>query len=201
MLWADRDWRPTEVQRVVETFTTSTRPAKVITDAGPAFLKGMDNPQGNGTLACELVAGELARLLGLKTPDFAVLDLHLDIPMQGYGNMALGPAFVSRVLPGSTGSEDGSILKNLAAPGDISRLVMFDTWIRNADRWPPEDGIMAEPNFENLFFTPNGQKFEIIALDHSHCFVEIALDDELADPVVAFDERVYGLFPSFTAYR
>ena len=115
--------------------------------------------------------------------------------------MALGPAFVSRVLPGSTGSEDGSILKNLAAPGDISRLVMFDTWIRNADRWPPEDGIMAEPNFENLFFTPNGQKFEIIALDHSHCFVEIALDDELADPVVAFDERVYGLFPSFTAYR
>ena len=124
-MWSERNWKPTKVERVIETIRTSTRPAKVQTDCGIAFLKGMGNPAGNDALACELVAGELAQLIGLKVPDFAVVNLDLNISMDGLGSMTCGPAFVSRALTGSTGDDADTFLKKLARPSDIARLVLL----------------------------------------------------------------------------
>jgi hypothetical protein len=107
MLHCGSTWRPRRIIRVIETISTSTRPAKVATDQGIGFLKGMGNPAGAISLATELVAGELARWLGLKTPEFAILGVvDLEIPMAGVGNMLNGPGFISREMKGTVG--DGS---------------------------------------------------------------------------------------------
>jgi hypothetical protein len=40
-------WAPTLVKRVIKIYETSTWPAEVETDAGPAFLKARGNPEGH----------------------------------------------------------------------------------------------------------------------------------------------------------
>ncbi len=200
MLWSGQNWRPTRVERVIETFATSTRPAKVMTDEGPAFLKGMGNPAGNDALACEIVAGELAHLIGLRVPDFAVIQLDMPIQMVGHGLMENGPAFVSKALMGATSDGGDTFLKHLRRPQDVSKLVLFDSWIRNHDRAPPNGALNAECNLDNLFFTPVARKYDLVALDHSHCFVEGELSEELSLPGVRTDDRICGLFPEFQPF-
>ena len=179
---------------------TSTRVAEVMTDAGPAFLKGIGNPAGEAALASELVAGELAVLMGLRVPEFAVIELDMDIPMEGRGPMRHGPAFVSRRLEGAVGDGGDTFLRALSRPGAVARLVVFDTWVRNQDRCPPEGALDSEPNRDNLFFTPDGRKFDLVALDHSHCFVEGEMELEISQPHVRDDDRIFGLFPEFAPF-
>lgn len=200
MLWSGRDWCPATVERVIETFRTSTRPAKVMTDRGPAFLKGMGNPAGNDALACEIVAGELAHLIGLRVPEFAVVELDFTIQTADRGPLTMGPAFVSRALPGATGDGGDTFLAQLRNPKDVAKLVLFDSWIRNHDRAPPADALDAQCNLDNLFFTPVARKFDIVALDHSHCFVEGELSEEIGQPDVRSDDRICGLFPEFQPF-
>jgi hypothetical protein len=182
---------------VIETFETSTRVAKVSTDQGTGFLKGMGNPSGNASLASELVAAELAIQIGLKVPEFAVVEVNdLDIPMQGHGFMDRGPAFVSRTVDGFVGDGTKDFVLRLADKSDVAKLVLFDTWVRNGDRCPPEESF-AEPNRDNLFFTGSGRRLSLVALDHSHAFVEGELELEIGTAGVISDQRIYGLFPEF----
>lgn len=202
MLHCGTEWRPTLVKRVIELLPTSTRPAKVLTDQGVGFLKGMGNPQGSGALAQELVGTELARWLGLKTPPFAIVNLRdMDIPMLHRPHpMQHGPAFVSGELKGATGDGGAAFLRKLTNPQDVAKLVLFDTWIRNSDRYAPWIQGQEDSNLDNLFFRPEGRKFELVAFDHSHCFVETSLDTELNWQATTRDERIYGNFPSFKPY-
>jgi hypothetical protein len=108
-----------------------------------------------------------------------------------------GPAFISWEIEGSTAAGGDVFLKRLVNPDDVSKLVVFDTWIRNPDRCPPEG---LPNNRDNLFFTPIGRKFDLVALDHSHCFVETTLADELGQSHLLADESVYGFFPEFRPY-
>jgi orotate phosphoribosyltransferase len=63
----------------------------VLTEEGIGYLKGMGNPASAGALATELIGTELARWMGLRTPDFAVISVgELEIPMSGKGNMLPG---------------------------------------------------------------------------------------------------------------
>jgi hypothetical protein len=138
------------VRRVIETHESSTRVAKVATDVGNGFLKGIGNPAGNDSLATELVAGELAAWFGVRTPPFAIIPVvDIEIPMIGVGHMQNGPAFISREIEGSTAAGGDVFLKRLVNPDDVSKLIVFDTWIRNPDRCPPE-GLPT--NRDNLFF-------------------------------------------------
>ncbi len=200
MLHCGSEWRPTLIKRVIEPLTTSTRPVKVLTDAGIGFLKGIGNPAGTDALAEELVGTELARWLGLKTPPFALLDVrNLKIPMIGRGDVVEGPAFVSSELRGSTSDGGTAFLRKLTNPEDVAKLVVFDTWIRNSDRHSP--WIQGQgSNLDNLFFRQSGRKFELVAFDHSHCFVETTLDPELGWKDTILDNRVYGNFPAFKPY-
>jgi hypothetical protein len=105
MLFCGRDWQPSLVKRVIETYETSTRVAKVATDAGNGFLKGMGNPAGSLALASEVVVGELAVWLGLRVPPFAIVGTgDIQIPMMGRGDMLPGPAFISQEIEGTAGS-------------------------------------------------------------------------------------------------
>jgi hypothetical protein len=189
-------WQPKAVKRVIETFQTSTRVARVATDDGNGFLKGMGNPAGNLSLAAELVAGELAHWFGLPIPPFAIVGVGTDfrIPMIDGGQLLPGPAFISKEVDGFSGAGG---LTRLLNPSDVSRLVVFDTWIRNADRCAPQSfGYPA--NYDNLFFTRVGSRFQLTAMDHSQGFVESGLEAALSDPYLLTDDEVYGYFPEFS---
>lgn len=201
MLRCGLHWQPTAVDRVIETYPTSTRVAKVKTNAGIAFLKGMGNPAGNQSLAMELVGAELASRLGLFVPNFAILDLaEIEIPMIDHGFVSFGPAFVSSEVRCITSDGSPHLVARLSEPSEIALLVIFDTWIRNLDRCPPPDYFDPEPRRDNLCFTPDGVKLKLLVIDHSHCFVEGAIEDEIGDAHFVDDARIYGRFPEFEAY-
>lgn len=200
MLHCGSVWRPTLVHRVVETLNTSTRPAIVDTDLGLGILKGMGNPQGPESLVCELISAELAAWLGLRIPPFSVIQIeNIDIPMNGVGTMQYGPAFISKKIDGATGDAGDIFLRKITNPQDIAKLIALDSFIRNADRYPPE-GTEQRINFDNLFFAPDGRKLILYAIDHSHCFIETTFDMELNDDYIISDNRIYGYFPHFAPY-
>lgn len=201
MLSCGRDWQPTSIGRVIELVHSSTCAAKVATDAGIGFVKGMGNPQGNESLALELVGTELAAAIGLRVPQFAIVEIAgLQIPMARGGVLDFGPAFISRELRGQTSDGSDTFPRRLTNPNDMSLLVIFDTWVRNIDRCPPEDYLDPTPKRDNLFFTLKGRKFEMVAFDHTHCFVEEELEAGLTGAHFVEDDRVYGVFPEFRPY-
>lgn len=197
MVSCGNPWQPTAVRRVIQALGTSTGVAKVSTDEGIAYLKGIGNPAGLDSLATELVGTELARWIGLQTPDFAIISVNnIDIPLRAGGSLQYGPMFASRDTVHITYDGDPSKLSRLLDPEAVSRLVVFDSWIRNGDRHHPDENLQIV-NRDNLFFSPRGRDYELIAIDHSHCFVAGTLADEIGDPEVRDDDGVYGLFPEF----
>ena len=152
MLHCGRDWQPTAIARVIEMIDSSTCVAKVATDAGIGFVKGLGNPAGNESLALELVGTELAAALGLTVPSFAIIAIEgITIPTLRGGTFDVGPAFISKELRGGPSDGGNAFLKRLANPADIPLLVAFDTWVRNIDRCPPADYIDPTPKRDNLF--------------------------------------------------
>lgn len=181
--------------------------ARILTDAGPAFIKAMGNRQGPHALACELVGTQLAKWLGLPTFDFAILtiDSVLDeIPFKRGGKAASGPAFVTRAVENQSWGGSEKELKRLVNPEAIARLVVFDTWTLNADRYPPDLSTRRQ-NLDNVFLEkqlgPPKGKLRLIAMDHSHCFTSGGeLSRKLAHVGQVKDERIYGLFPAFRQF-
>lgn len=197
MLRCGHNWQPIVIRRVIESFQTSTRVVRIATDKGNGFLKGMGNPSGPMSLAAELVAGELAYWFGLPIPSFALMDVgELPIPIFGGAFLQSGPAFVSREVDGFGGIGGPGFTARIANPADVAKLIAFDTWIRNSDRCHPDPGNYP-PNYDNLFFTPVGSKFQLMALDHSQAFVESGLEAGLIDGYLLEDEEIYGFFPEF----
>jgi len=198
MLSCGSKWQPTNVTRVIEPILSSTCVVRVAIDAGTAFLKGMGNPQGNESLALELVGSELAALVGLRVPPFAIVQV-TDLPIEMINGhpMHPGPAFASQALAGAPSDAGGTFLKRLVNPHHVALLVAFDTWVRNIDRCPPPDYLDPTPKWDNLFFTPFKRRFEMVVFDHTHCFVEEDLDAGLVGTTFVEDQRIYGAFPEF----
>jgi hypothetical protein len=193
-------YSPLEVQRVTRTFTSSSRPARVLTDAGPGFVKGLRSPAGDGSLAAELMAAELATLMGLSVPPFAVIfDPKLDVPMTDWRVPVMDPPlFCSKEVEGTPSDGTDVFLSRLDRPEDLAKLVIFDTWVRNVDRWAP-DGH-GEPNRDNLLFGAVGRGvYRAYPIDHASCFV-VGTFEELDAEGPLVDEEVYGLFPEFRPY-
>ncbi len=115
--------------------------ARIVTDVGPAYIKAMGNRQGPHPLAAELVATQLAAWMGLPTFEFAILEIDAnvdEIPFLRGGFATSGPAFVTKAALGHTWGGSEKELANLTNPEDVSRLVVFDTWVLNCDRHPPD---------------------------------------------------------------
>lgn len=68
-------WPPTTFLRHEDELDTSMGTARIVTDAGPAYIKAMGNRQGPHPLACEWVATHLAKWFGLTTFDFAIMEI------------------------------------------------------------------------------------------------------------------------------
>lgn len=194
------DWNPTRVTRVVKKLGTSTKPVLVDTDDGPALLKYMGNPQGNDALIAEKLAADFAVELGIPCPPYSILSITpQQISPPAIGAVA-GPAFLSKWMnPATTFSPQSEMLEHLRDTDFVPRLVVFDTWIMNGDRFEPAPGG-REPNYDNLLFVPDIQKVKAIVIDHTHAFVEQTFEEEVFAENWWADEEPLGLFPNFDTY-
>ena len=156
------------------------------------------------------------RSFGLPIPDcgYCRLDdktLNFGKPWSFEGRHVLpGPAFVSAKVdatPWNTKSED---LKTISNKSDVARLVVFDTWVINRDRYSPRDWPHRNPsgvrrpysNPGNLLLagTP-GARTRLVPIDHGHAVTDtvpisanILLDNSIRST------SVYGMFPGFYPY-
>ena len=198
MLACGKICNPTRVLREIEHFVSSTRVALVETDAGLGYVKGVGNSEGLKALVSELVAAELAVWFGLSVPPFAVIETsEIEIRMKDWPQRMKAPLFFSKRVDGFPRDGSDAIISRLRRPRDISKLVVFDTWIRNSDRY--SRGKMN--NSENLLFVKlnNKRKYDLTPIDHTHCFFDNIIKDEPGDTVV-MDKAVFGDFPEFAPY-
>jgi hypothetical protein len=175
----------------------------VATDAGDAYLKAMGNPAGEHALACEWVGTQLAAWFELPTFDFAIIEVTdvPELPFAKGGVAKPGPAFITRAERGERWGGVARELELLSNPEDIGRLVVFDTWTLNCDRYAPNN--TRKPNRDNVFLSeeaPKG-KFLLRAMDHTHCFTcGRPLTKRIANIDRVQDSDVYGLFPQFREF-
>jgi hypothetical protein len=173
-----------------------------MTDAGRGFLKALGNKEGPHVLGAEWVGTALADWIGLRTLAVAKLVVATDdeIPL-GHGRAAEpGTAIAIRAEAGGSWAGTVKELQATENASDVARLVVFDTWVRNCDRYPA-DLASRKPNPDNVFLSSRGAKaghFILKAFDHTHCF---DCGRELAAPLSQIDrvkdERIYGRFPAF----
>lgn len=201
-------WTPTTIQRWEDARDTSTGVALVVTDEGRAFLKTPCSDEGPHAVAREWVVSSLAKEFGLPVPDFALIEITADDEVYIYTGSKRrkakpGWAFASRLIAGAApwgGAADE--LSDLANPEAIARLVVFDTWVRNADRF---GGGIA--NHDNVLLVKEkakrGTKTRLIALDHTHCCPCPTLVSDLTTAIASIsnvqDNSIYGLFPPFVS--
>jgi len=114
-------------------------PALVEADnLGTYVMKFRGAGQGPLALVAEIIAGELARRLGLRVPDLALADLDPRIPgsepdpeIQDLLRASEGLNLAVDFLPGSVGFDP---LGWTADPDFASRVLWFDALVQNVDR-------------------------------------------------------------------
>ena len=204
MMWSpDMKWNPTRLMEVAGSVDTSTGATEVTTDAGRAFIKPLGNRQGPHVLATDWVGTHLAKWFGLSTFDIAILNLESDdvFPLPRNRMAEPGPAFASRAENGEPWGRSGLQLDVLINPEDVTRLVVFDTWTLNCDRYHHDQSV-RRPNPDNVFLSTEGVpvgKRRMIAMDHGLCFIRSGEDltTRLTNIDKVKDSNVYGLFPEF----
>jgi HipA-like kinase len=116
-------------------------------DLGTYVLKFRGAGQGSKALVAELVAGEIARRLGLLVPEVVLACLapelgrsEPDPEIQDLLNRSSGPNLALDYLPGSLGFDP------LVGPPDsglASRIVWFDALVTNVDRTPRNTNLLV----------------------------------------------------------
>lgn len=216
-------WNPEEILLQLEAFDTSTGVARVSTRDGHAFLKTPCSDMGADALVRELVATIIGRAFGLPIPNWALFEIdrdELDIEIYtgakrryakdgiGFGSQSVGS--MSRGVSVMEWAGDDATLKQTTNLDIVSRLVVFDTWVRNWDRYSKWNGH-AHSNSQNLLIemkaTPRKDKPEtrLIPIDHTHSMHcpdlrLAALDESISDLDNIQDEMIFGLFPAFVSH-
>jgi hypothetical protein len=194
------DFRPTCVTTFIRSFDSGAGTLLVETDAGRAYIKAKGNPGGPHVLACEYVGTRLATLLGLPTFDYALIQVDEidELPFANGKDFAEpGTAFAARSETGTTWGQDKRLLGRLGNVDEVSRLVVFDTWVLNSDRYDPNGSRI---NLDNVFFSSESSGFEVELriMDHTHCFTNGRdLTARVKQIGIVKDEAIYGLFPEF----
>jgi len=196
-------WSPRSVLRFGRSLGTACATARVVTDAGRAYLKPPLPQAVQSELACEWIAAQLATWFELPTCEWAVLpvDAELDrIPLPNGQPAPSGLAFVTRELPGHPW---GGAVESLEAAENseiVTSLVVFDTWLRNVGRFPPA-GTSGRPGYDRLLLAKGGIPgvARLVLLDQSQAFRPAGqpLDTTACDLFQSRDTQVYGLFPAF----
>jgi hypothetical protein len=207
-------WKPSAVVRFIRPYPSSAKTALVETDAGQGYLKAMGAPEGPHTLASEVVAIQLAHWLGLPTFEWSIIpvDDQVEIPFvdkdgNEVGKADRGPAFITKAEEGGTWSGRKADLERLDNQHDLTRLVIFDTWLLNCDRYRAFDNKgrpRVRENKDNVFMSSEEAsegRFRLKAMDHTHCFTcGGEWTRRLSHRDTIKDERVFGLFPIFRSF-
>lgn len=215
---SQREWPPTKYLAYEDSVGTNMSPAIVQTDAGRAYVKPMAddiNPHG---LAIELICTRLAEWFGLRVLDTCVLVLGKadtfprirPTSLGGPAKLSLpGPCVCTRsVVATRWDGSEGQLAKILNIE-DIAPLVVFDTWVRNDDRFPPVNtrGELQSSwsrNLGNVLLVrdpPKARKLVLYAIDFGRAVI-----GERSVPSHGFgieqdkSENIYGLFPEFRKY-
>ena len=190
--------QPARVLREIQKFETSTNPVRVMTNTGEGFIKSVNNSHGASALVSELVAAELGTWIGLKVPPFAIIEnCEIAITMSD-GQIMQPPFFFSKLIDGESRDFGGDFVNKLREPYDATKLVVFDTWIRNLDRYVES---RAHSNDENILYSRSEtpRKYELVPIDHTHCISGHDFMNE--GPInwdnIINDEKIYGRFPEF----
>lgn len=202
MAWSpETNWKPTRLMEVGRTLDTSTGAARVMTDAGPAYLKAMGNRQGPHVLATDWVGTHLAKWFGLSTFDIAIVSVEEGFELWRGAMAKPGPAFRARAEAGDAWGGGPKELDSIVNPGDITRLVVFDTWTLNCDRHDGRPGGRT-PNYGNVYLSTEAAaegKSKLMAMDHGLCFIRSG--EDLTAKLNQIDKvqeaYVHGLFPAF----
>lgn len=125
------------------------------------YVKGRG--AGPRSLLCEWLAGHLARALGLPVPEFVIAQASkelIDLFPEG-GDLGVLPAFASAVVEHTQELSKAHL-------GDVpaalqSDVVVFDWWLRNADRTLTSLG--GNPN---LLWDTNAER--LVVIDHNGAF-------------------------------
>jgi hypothetical protein len=186
-------------------------PARIMTDAGRAYLKPMAPDVSPHNLAVEWVCTKLAAWFGLPVLDHCILTLRPSdtFPRPNGGNSLPGPAFCTRAVKATRWDGSAQTLAKITNENDVARLVILDTWVRNEDRYPPINGegqlqSQRTPNLGNVLLVrdpPKAKGLRLVAMDFGH---ELVGGRELTPKAFGVeadkDEWVYGLFPPFRSY-
>ena len=196
-------WNPTRFERWEDcNDRCSTGVARIQTDSGPAYLKALGNAEGPHALVREWVGTSLARWFGLTTFDFARIGLEpgFDIKLGREKTAEPGPAFVTRAEPGLPWSGKIEEFKHVVNPGELTGLIILDTWLLNADRFPPGDGE-RHPNYDNVFLSTeglSGKERRLVAMDFTECLKPPStLTTRIADIGNWQEKRLFCFFPEF----
>jgi hypothetical protein len=131
----------TAMRYVAPLWQGSSLPAIVEAEDGALYvMKFLGAGQGSKALIAELLAGEIARRLGLPVPEIVLLDLDAEL-----GRLEAHPE-ISALLGASEGRnlglrflEGATSYDRLLEPPDAglaSRIVWFDAYVTNVDRTP-----------------------------------------------------------------
>jgi hypothetical protein len=143
----------------------------------------------------------LARALDVMVPDFAIVDIpeHLEFELSPGLQAEAGASFGSKFEAGQLWGGKSSV-PAVSNPEMFSRLVAFDTWLLNVDRYSVADGRIRE-NRQNLWLSFEGApqgKFTLKAIDHGHCFRGTTWRARDVNTIAwVKDENIYGYFPEF----
>ena len=116
-------------------------------DLGTYVLKFRGAGQGRKALVAELVAGEIARRLGLPVPEIVLARLAPDLgraepdpEIQDLLKASSGLNLALDYLPGSLGFDP---LVAPPGPGLASRILWFDALVQNVDRTPRNTNLLV----------------------------------------------------------
>ncbi len=149
------------------------------------------------------MATQLAEWLGLSTLDYGIVEVDADlddIRLYTGRKAQAGPAFITKLEAGEPWDGSKAALRMVVNPEEMSKIVVFDTWVINRDR---KSRLMAVT--DNVLLStshaPTG-KLRLVAIDHTHCFVteDCGRILDLEKLAKADEPEVYGLFSEFREY-
>ncbi len=196
-------WAPTTILFEIESYATNSLTVQVETDQGIGYLKCLTDKTDPTDLVCDLIGSRLAKLFGLTVPDFHLVPVAVDSPitLSGSAKVLPGAGFISRKVTGEPLANNVAGLMCLANPQDLARLVVFDTWTVNCDRYRPASHPNGgRANRGNLLLSRDGAPagtFVLTLIDHGCCF---RCQYDLTRPrlqTAATDDTLYGCFPEF----
>jgi hypothetical protein len=116
-------------------------------DLGTYVLKFRGAGQGRKALVAELVAGELARVLGLSVPEIVLVRLDSELArtepdpeIQDLIRASGGLNLALDYLPGSLGFDP---IVDPPNPGLAARILWFDALVQNVDRSPRNTNLLV----------------------------------------------------------